>query len=281
MTSGARSLSTLATALVLFGLSGSAIAVTLPHLFAGSPAPGITLFFTAGVAVIALTAVLFGYIGRLGMGYGRTALVLAAGYNSLIAAVKLGLAPAALYEANQEQTFDASMSDPNSPMFYIGAGVAVLILYAVVFRMMYRHFRQRFRQRTESQPDITPAGRVNSQPAGRGLFVPLLVVASVAILGFALWWLPVFFVALPALQYLSYVFASFGAAIALALVLAAILAFKAFDEVEKRAVHLGEATLLANFFWLGLVLILLYHAMWAVFLLALVSIWPFQTYTPK
>jgi hypothetical protein len=46
-------------------------------------------------------------------------------------------------------------------------------------------------------------------------------------------------------------------------------------------VRLGDATLLAGFFWLGLALILLYHVMWVVFLLTLVSIWPFRTYTPK
>ena len=50
---------------------------------------------------------------------------------------------------------------------------------------------------------------------------------------------------------------------------------------KKRAVHLGDATLLAAFFWLGCALIFLYHAMWVVFLLTLISIWPFQTYTPE
>jgi uncharacterized membrane protein YidH (DUF202 family) len=78
-----------------------------------------------------------------------------------------------------------------------------------------------------------------------------------------------------------YIFTTFGAAITLALILAAVLAYKSFDEVEKQAVRLGDATLLASFFWLGLALIVLYHVMWVVFLLTLVSIWPFRTYTPK
>ncbi|HEV2121161.1 MAG TPA: hypothetical protein VGW38_00105, partial [Chloroflexota bacterium] len=108
-----------------------------------------------------------------------------------------------------------------------------------------------------------------------------LVVVSVALLASFLWVMPVVFVALPTLSYLTYVFSTFGTAITLALILAAVLAYKTFDEVQKQAVHLGDATLLANFFWLGLALILLYHAMWAVFLLTLVSIWPFRTYTPK
>jgi hypothetical protein len=51
MTTGVKSFSMLATALVLFGLAGSAIAVTVPHLFTGPERPGFTLFFTVGVAV--------------------------------------------------------------------------------------------------------------------------------------------------------------------------------------------------------------------------------------
>jgi cobalamin synthase len=88
-------------------------------------------------------------------------------------------------------------------------------------------------------------------------------------------------VGLPTLYYLLYIFTAFGAAIMLALLLASVLAYKSFDEVEKRAVRLGDATLLASFFWLGLALIVLYHVMWVVFLLTLVSIWPLRTYTPK
>jgi hypothetical protein len=111
-----------------------------------------------------------------------------------------------------------------------------------------------------------------------------MVVGVVVLVAFAasiLWILPVVYVGLPTLFYLLYIFTTFGAAITLALILAAVLAYKSFDEVEKQAVLLGDATLLASFFWLGLALIVLYHVMWVVFLLTLVSIWPFRTYTPK
>ena len=93
--------------------------------------------------------------------------------------------------------------------------------------------------------------------------------------------MPAFYVGLPTLSYLVYIFSTFGVVIMLALGLAAFLAYRTFEEVEKRAVRLGDATLLASFFWLGLALIVLYHVMWVVFLLTLVSIWPFRTYTPK
>ena len=104
---------------------------------------------------------------------------------------------------------------------------------------------------------------------------------SVALLASFLWVIPLLVVGYPTLSYLVYIFSTFGTAITVALALAAVLAYRTFSEVEKQAVRLGDATLLASFFWLGLALILLYHAMWVVFLLTLVSIWPFQTYTPK
>jgi uncharacterized membrane protein len=250
--------------------------VAVPGLFAGPLRPEFTVFLVAGVAAIVLTAGFFGYIYRLGMGFGRTVLVLAAGYNALIAAVKLGLAPAALYQANREQEFDAAFGDPNELWFYLGVGSGVLLLYLLVFRVMYSVFRRRFRRRSlpsETQPE--QRGRLSNRTIVVGVVVLVALAASF------LWIMPVVYVGLPTFSYLFYIFTTFGAAIALALVLAAVLAYKAFDEVEKRAVRLGDAALLAGFFWLGLALILLYHVMWIVFFLTLVSIWPFRTYTPK
>jgi hypothetical protein len=263
-------------ALTLFGLAGAAVMVAVPGLLAGPERPGFAVFLVAGLMVIVLTAGFFGYIYRLGMGFGRTVLVLAAGYNALIAAVKLGLAPAALYQANREQAFDAGFGDPNQLWFYLGVGSSVLLLYLLVFRVMYSVFRRRFRRRAlPSEPPPEQRGRWSNRTIVVGVVILVAFAASF------LWVMPVVYIGLPTFSYLFYIFSTFGAAIALALVLAAVLAYKAFDEVEKRAVRLGDATLLASFFWLGLALIVLYHVMWVVFLLTLVSIWPFRTYTPK
>jgi hypothetical protein len=268
--------STLAVALAIFGLACSLVLATMPRLFIRPERPGFAVFLVAGVAVVVLTAGLFGTIDRLGMGFGRTILVLAAGYNALIAAVKLGLAPAALYRANSEQAFEASVADPNGFWFYLAVGFGVLLLYALVFVVMYRVFRRRFRRRSLSAEDRPDRRRRLS-----GKMIVVIVVAIVALAVSFLWVMPLLVVGLPTLSYLAYTFSTFGVAITLALVLAAVLAYRTFDEVEKRAARLGDATLLASFFWLGLALILLYHVMWVVLLLTLVSIWPFQTYTPK
>ncbi len=271
-----KSFSTLAVALTLFGLAGSVVMATAPVLFIRPERPGFAVFLVTGVAAIGLTAVLFGYVYGLGMGFGGTVLVLAAGYNALIAAVKLGLAPAALYQANREQSFDASIGDPNSLWFYLGVGSGILLLYLLVFGVMYRVFRRRFRRRSlTSEAPQQQRGRWSRRT------LIIAVVAGVAFAASFLWIMPALYVGLPTLSYLVYIFSTFGVAITLALILAAVLAYKTFDEVEKRAVRLGDATILASFFWLGLALILLYHVMWVVFLLTLVSIWPFQTYTPK
>src|SRR3712207_7019093 len=67
MTTGPKSLSTLVTALMLFGLAGSIVLATIPRLSATSQQPTFAVFLGAGVAVIILTAGLFGYIDRLGL----------------------------------------------------------------------------------------------------------------------------------------------------------------------------------------------------------------------
>ena len=275
LTSGGRRPQRAATlAVVLFGLACSFLIATIPRLFIRPVQPDFLVFLVTGVAVIVLTAGLFGFLDRLGMGFGRTVLVLAAGYNALIAAVKLGLAPAALYRANSMEPFDASVQDPNSLAYYLAVAFGVLLLYVLVFGVMYRLFRRRFRRRSLSS-EAPGARRVS----GRVLVAILVTVVVLAVS--LLWVAPLLYVGLPTLSYLVYIFSTFGVAITLALALAAFLAYRTFDEVEKQAARLGDATLLATFFWLGLALIVLYHVMWVVFLLTLVSIWPFQTYTPK
>src|ERR671920_988548 len=211
--------STLMVALVLFGLAGSVVMVAIPWLFAGPVRPEFTVFLVAGVAAIVLTTGFFGYIYRLSMGFGRTVLVLAAGYNALIAAVKLGLAPAALYRANSVEPFDASMQDPNSLIYYLAVAFGVLLLYVLVFGVMYRLFRRRFRRRSLSS-EAPRARRVS----GRVLVAILVAVVVIAVS--LLWVAPLLYVGLPTLSYLVYIFSTFGVAITLALALAAFLAYR-------------------------------------------------------
>ena len=324
---------TLALALAIFGMAGALVLTLLPRLFAGfnTSQPPFVVFLLAGLAMIALTVALFAAMGYLGLGFDKSTLVLAAGYNVLIVCVKFVFAPAALYITNREESFEDLLGDPNTFEYYAGVASSILFLYLSVFTVCYLFFRKRFRLRlTASVPPTsaeqvavealspsaasfdaglgnpmeqatahswrTTVGATTANPPGasRSLLRTLkrvpwwawIGIAGIVVvaIGSGLWLLPVIFLAYPFLVYLKYISPPFALAIVVALVLALILAWKTFDQAAvrtARGARLGEATLLAGFFWIGLATITLYHVMWLVFLVTLVSIWPFRTYTPK
>jgi hypothetical protein len=319
---------TLALALAIFGMAGALVLTLLPRLFAGfnTSQPPFVLFLLAGLAVIALTVALFAAMGYLGLGFDKSTLVLAAGYNVLIVCVKFVFAPAALYITNREESFEDLLGDPNAFEYYAGVASSILFLYLSVFSLCYLFFRRRCRLRGAASAPPTSTEQVavealspsaasfdtgSGNPMGQAMARPWQTTANapgasrwllrtlkrvpwwawigiagivVVAIGSGLWLLPVIFLAYPFLVYLKYIFLPFAFAIVVALVLALVLAWKTFDRVEiqsTRGARLGEATLLAGFFWIGLATITLYHVMWIVFLVTLVSIWPFRTYTPK
>jgi hypothetical protein len=329
---------TLALALAIFGMAGALVLTLIPRLFAGfgTPQPPFVLFLLTGLAVIALTVALFAAMGHLGLGFDKSTLVLAAGYNVLIACVKFVFAPAAMYITNREESFEDLLGDPNTFVYYAGVASSILFFYITVFSLCYLFFRSRFRLRRAASA-TTPASATptsvsqvavealspSAASSDAGLGNPMeqtarswrttvgaasadapgenrrllrslkrvpwwgwiAIVGIVAVfIGSGLWLFPVIFLAYPFLVYLKYISLPFVLAIVVALVLALILAWKTFDQAEvhsARGARLGDATLLAGFFWIGLSMITLYHVMWVVFLLMLVSIWPFRTYTPK
>jgi len=345
-------LQTLALALAIFGMAGALVLTLIPRLFAGlgTPQPPFVLFLLAGLAVIALTVALFAAMGHLGLGFDKSTLVLAAGYNVLIACVKFVFAPAAMYITNRTVEFDDLLGDPNTFFYYAAVASSILFFYLAVFSLCYLFFRRRFRLRRAASADPASADPASADPASAdpasatptsasqaavealspsaassyaGLGNPteqaarswrttadaasadapgenrrllrslkrvpwwgwIAIVGTVVVaIGSGVWMFPVFFLAYPFLVYLRYISLPFALAIVVALVLALILAWKTFDQAAvrtARGARLGEATLLAGFFWVGLSVITLYHVMWVVFLLTLVSIWPFRTYTPK
>ena len=323
---------TLALALAIFGMAGALVLTLIPRRFAGfgTPQPPFVLFVLAGLAVIALTVALFAAMGYLGLGFDKSTLVLAAGYNVLIACVKFVFAPAALYITNRDESFEDLLGDPNTFVYYAVVASSILFLYLTVFSLCYLFFRRRFRLRRAASATPTSVSRVavealspSAASSDAGLGNPMeqtarswrttvgaasadapgenrrvlsalkrvpwwgwIAIAGIVavFIGSGLWLFPVIFLSYPFLVYLKYISPFFSLVIAVALVLALVLAWKTFDRVElqsARGARLGDATLLAGFFWIGLATITLYHVMWVVFLLTLVSIWPFRTYTPR
>ena len=193
---GSRNLSTLAVSLAIFGLACCLVLATTPRLFTGPERPGFAVFLVAGVAVVALTAVLFGFIDRLGMGFCRTVLVLAAGYNALIAGVKLGLAPAAMYAANERagvRGFGRWIQTDYGSIW--GSDFGVLLLYVLVFVVMYRRLQKAFPATLALGGG---AGRTGGGVCLEWMIVVIVVVCVVFAASF-LWVAPVLFVGLPTL----------------------------------------------------------------------------------
>lgn len=261
--------------LLFFLLAGSLTVALLPHSVSKtSAAPSFSLFLLAGLLMVAVTALLFNYLNRLSLGFGRTALVMAAGYNAVIAIIKFTLAPQALYTTNQQTDFVDLGNSPNSPSYYLATGLLILLLYILVFRLVYRHFSKRLKKQGAEVKVQKPIGK-------RVLFLLLKIIGVVIVGGVVL----IAWVMGGAVgpDYLQYIFtgSAIGLLVVIAVALAIYLAYKSFDEVNKQVASTGNATLLAGFFWLGLSLIVLYHVMWLIFMITLVNLWPFRTYAPK
>lgn len=267
--------------LALFMFASSLVLMLFPFL-TKSPGfgPSFLLFLGAGVSVVILTGIFFIFLNQLNLGFGKTALVLAFGYNSVLALIKLTMSPQGMYLSNQKMVFTAQLTnDPNSPGYMLLVAAIILALYVIAFRSVYGYFVRRL---SKSHPELL-APKVKTPVAGRakGALITVLVIIGILILsGGAIILVPLLLLG-PTASYLSYVFAIIGIPLVIALALALFLAYKSFEAVEKQVILTGNAMLLANFLWIGLAMIVLYHVMWVIFMVTLVQLWPFRTYTPK
>jgi hypothetical protein len=262
--------------LTFFGIAGSTVLYILPTkthtgtvVTGGSPP--FLLFLCSGIAMIILTAAFFAYIKRLGLGLSSTTLVLALGYNIAIVLIKFLIAPMAIYKVGAGSVLDAGNGDPNSALFYWLTGICIFLLYLLVFSILYKHYRKRVTTIT-LEPKRHTTLRLS-------LVLVILIAVLLVFGGGMLLFIPFLFVA-PALKYLGYL-TVMTVPIGAAIVVAILLAQRGFKEVSRQSIAVGNPALLATFFWIGLSLIMLYHLMWVVFMVTLVQLWPFNTYTPK
>ena len=262
-------------AFLIFLLASSFVFGFLPHMFAdNNTQPPFLLYLSAGLVAVIVTSLLLGYVSRLGLGFSKSALVLSFGYGVIIASVKLVVAPVSLYTANSQSEFEVSFFDPNDPSYYISTAAIVLLLYIIVFTIIYKLALKRAKNAgldaKQNKSKKVKARYITLTVAGIAVFLYSLVYYSLPLLA-----------AGTALNYFNYVLGTFGTLIIIALILATFFAQKGFENVSKQAIANKNPTLLASFFWIGISLIFLYHVMWVVFMLALVQLWPFRTYTPK
>jgi hypothetical protein len=231
--------------------------------------PTILSFAGMAVVTILLTGLVLRAAARAGLGLSQRWLSLALVYNGLIVAVKFLLAPWALYVANQQTQFASQgFGDANSLPYYVVVAVVIGVLYIAVFAALKFLVASRSRH-------ISRTGLKNI-----GLGVALIILLGM-FTGGSLVILPLF-VGINALSYIGYIFSTpLVYALVAALVAAAVVAAMALRQSVRDELASGQTLSTASFFTLGITLITIYHFLWIVYMLSLVSLWPFKTYTPK
>jgi hypothetical protein len=72
-----------------------------------------------------------------------------------------------------------------------------------------------------------------------------------------------------------------GGAVAVVLLGATGLVTGAFLTADDRAQILARASMITTITWLAIAFVVLFQALWVVFMLAIVAVWPLRTVTPK
>ena len=266
-------------AVLLFTLAGTAMLMLYPRIGESGSQPSFLLLLISGWAVIALLALLFKYLSNLNLGFGKTALTLAFGFNAVIAVTKFTLSPLGLYRANENAEFETYL-DPNDSIIIALTSLAILLLYLLALGLIYRTFKRRIsKTQVGSNMDVAQP-KPGVKKRYKILIIMAIAIGLVIVTGGGILFLLLILLGGSA-QYLSYILSYLGLPILLALVAAVVLAIKGFGEVENQIFQTGNTALLASFFWLGVVTIIAFHFMWVVFMITLVSIWPFKTITPK
>lgn len=262
--------------LVAAGAAGVVATLLLGRGGSGEEPP-LGVLFAGGAIVLVCTAGALALVVRWDLSLPTSVVAYAVGYNALIVAVKFVLAPYGLYEVNRTEALEwfLNVSDPEG---VVAVAALMFLAYAAVYAVVWWYFRRRLRPRAATGA-LRRALRWSRRRAVLVIVVAALVFASgtggavavlSVILGFA------------GAEYLGFVFAStVSVPVAVALGGATWLAARAFDAVADRAALVGDAAVLVSFFWVGLAFLAVYHVLWAVYVLLLITYWPLRAVVPK
>ena len=191
----------------------------------------------------------------------RSATALGGGF-ACIAIAKFALAPLGFFRTVSGREIQ-TLGDQGSIIWVSAFGI--LLLYVVAIRLIARFARNR----------LNDAPRVRSS-------VTIGMVLSLAAIGLALPLLAAVVTGLGPLFYVNIVFTSVTAVgTTVVLLMAAGLVTGAFVTADDRAQILARASILTTITWLAIAFVILFQALWVVFMLTIVGVWPLRTVTPK
>lgn len=257
---------------ITFSLSLLAIAL-IPNierlLLPKSQSPGSLTTLGLGITLTILTSVALYYGIRTKYKFSNKLILFAIIYNCLIVWVKFVLGPFAFYEVNKR--IDLVFEINSSPIFSFIIALGVLLMYLLVYSIIYRYFKRKLEKRL-NLPRIVLRGK---------LLITTLVVLIITVFAVSSFLFP-FYSTIPVIIYLYFIFSSIvSLVIAFSLVCAILFGVLAFDNATEQAAMLRDSSIFVSFFWVGISFLLVYHALWVVYLLVLISLWPLRVVIPK
>lgn len=249
-----------------------------------SQAPGLITFLGVGVTLIVVMAVTL-YSGlKSTVSLQKQFVLYAILFNAFIIATKFILSPVILYNENQFMSFTGSLgifgTGKGDPLFLSLAALGVFMLYFIFFFILYSLSKVKVDKALKSSDKTKKAIIKYGSRA-------LLTIGLFSIIGFLIFGggAMIFILYLPfagAVEYISYLFStSAGFLIALSLIGAILFISAALHDVAKQAILLRNAALLGSFFWIAISFLLVFHALWVVYFLLLLNLWPVKTVVPK
>jgi hypothetical protein len=244
------------------GLLAAGAILVLPE--GGGETPPESTLVGVAAAVAAITGLAL-YAGlRFDLGLPTSIALYAVGYNLLVVLVKFVLGPRALYDASEAGKVTSDLGkDDITVITALGIAALYLLAFWILYRLATRRLERRRRTRGERA---------------------WIVVGIVLVLVFLSGLLPALLLMflLTGGEYVGFVFSSGASLVAgVALAGAVVLARLALTNTAERARAVGDATLLASVFWVGVAYLALYHALWVVYVLVLTSLWPLKVVTSK
>lgn len=220
--------------------------------------PPTSMFAAAGI-VMSLLAMVTVTAAAHGVGAPFRAAVALGGGFAAIAIAKFGLGPTALFQGNRDEVIQ-NLGGLTSQGLIVVIGLAIGMLYIAAVWLLTVSFR----------PAPPPDG-----PS----WTSLAAIVALGIIGAVV---TAFFITSAALQYITFALTGLEAgAIALALFTAATLVAIAFNDTANRARAIGMVSMYVTVAWVAIAFVLVFQFLWVVFLLAVVSLWPLRSVTPK
>jgi len=260
-------LASIALRLALLCLSGTAAVIVLPRLGNRSaPMPDSLTLLGVGLALICFTAALFMVGMTRATRLSSRIWTYALAYNALIIGVKFVLGPISFYANNGSVSLTSLGFLGGGLPTAVIVGSAVLVPYLAVYVGLYLFYRRRL-------------WALFDRPRARNLVLRVVVLA---LLLFPASVVTFYVLGLGGLEYMVFVLST-PIALLVAVMLAVAVHFgrAAFRSAVEEAAALRDATMLATLFWIGLSLLLVYHALWVVYFFVLISLWPLKVVAPK